>query len=189
MGCNNKYENMNRCFLIVLVVLGAATESRAQLLGGFFDQGATELKEYTAQIAALQLYIHKAQRGYRIAETGLTDIGNIHRAEYDLHQAYFGSLAAVNPKIAGMPEVGEIIKLRSVMGQAGDADVDELADVLTPGKLVMTDDQRMGRIRMLDSDMKRRFAAMQELSVQRSVLIGQRQAAAVGAMQQLYGVH
>lgn len=180
---------MNSCFVILLVVIGAATEGRAQVLGGFFDQGATELKEYAAQIAALQLYIKKAQQGYRIVRSGLTDIGNIHQAEYDLHRGYFGSLAAVNPKIAGMPEVGEIIALQSVVGPAGQADVDELADVLKPGKLVMTDDERMERIQALDLDMKRRYAAIQELSAQRSLLLWQRQAAGVGAMQQTYGVH
>jgi hypothetical protein len=96
----------------------------------------------------LQLYIGKARRGYTIVETGLKDIGNIHGAEYALHEAYFGSLAAVNPKIAAMPEVEEIIQLRG--------NVSELADVLTPGKLVMTDGERMARILALDAEARRK---------------------------------
>lgn len=179
---------LKRFFLMGFIVLLVRT-GRAQFLGGFFDQGATELKEYAAQIAALRLYIGKAEQGYRVVETGLTDIGNIHQVEYDLHRVYLGSLAAVNPKIEGMPEVGEIIRLQSAIAPAGEVDVDELADVLTPGKLVMTDNQRMERVRMLDSDMKRRYAIWQELVAQRQLLIWQRQAAGGGAIQQLYGLH
>jgi hypothetical protein len=189
MGYPTKNEMMKTCFLILLVVVSAATGGRAQLLGGFFDQGATELKDYAAQIAALQLYIHKAQQGYRILESGLAGIGNIHQAEYDLHQAYFGGLAAVNPKITAMPEIAEIVKLQPAVGAAGQADIVELTDVLTPGKLTMSDDQRFQRILELDADMKRRYGAVQELSVQTQLLIWQRQAAAVGSIQQLYGLH
>jgi hypothetical protein len=179
---------VNRICLLLIVALIVRT-GQAQVLGGVFDQGATELKEYAAQIAALGLYINKAKQGYTMVEKGLADIGNIHKAEFALHQAYFSSLAAVNPKIAGMSEVGEIVKLQAVIGQAGETDVDELADVLTPGKLVMTDDQRIARIEELDADIKRRYALVLEISARKEILMLQRKAAGVGAMQQLYGVH
>jgi hypothetical protein len=177
--------------LIVLMVSCGAVTGRAQILGGFFDQGATELKDYAAQILALRLYINKAQQGYRIVESGLADIGNVHQAEFDLHRTYFSSLAAVNPKIAGMPEVGEIVSLQRAVGAAGQADLVELADVLTPGRLTMTDDQRMERVLELDANMKRRYGVVQELSAQKQLLIWQRQAAGVGvgAIQQIYGLH
>ena len=189
MGYQIKCKVMKRYFLIVLVVMGNAMVGRGQLLGGFFDQGATELKDYAAQIAALELYIHKAQQGYRNLESGLAGIGNIHQAEYDLHQSYFGNLAAVNPKITAMPEVAEIVKLQPPVGAAGQADLFELTELLTPGKLTMSDDQRIERILELDADMKRRYGVVQELSVQKQLLIWQRQAAGVGAFQQLYGLH
>jgi hypothetical protein len=180
---------MKSCFLIVLIVMSAATVGRGQLLGGFFDQGASELKDYAAQIAALELYIHKAQQGYRILESGLAGIGNIHQAEYDLHQSYFGSLAAVNPKITAMPEVAEIVKLQPAVGAAGQADLVELTKLLTPGKLTMSDDQRMERVLELNADMKRRYGMVQELAAQKQLLIWQREAAASGSIQQLYGLH
>jgi len=98
------------CLLIMVVLVGR--DCGAQFLGGIFDQGATELKEYGEQIAALQVYIGEAEKGYRIVGSGLADIGKINQGEYELHQAFFSSLAAVNPKIAGMPEVAEILGLQ-----------------------------------------------------------------------------
>ncbi len=147
---------MGRSLLVVMVVALLRKDGRAQVLGGVFDQGATELREYAAQIAALQLYIDKARQGYKIVQTGLADIGAIHGAEFALHQGYFNSLAAVNPKIAGMPEVGEIVRIQAAIGRAGQADMEQLVDVLTPGRLTMTDDQRMARIEELDADIRRR---------------------------------
>jgi hypothetical protein len=102
---------IKRVFLLLMVVL-VVQAGRAQFLGGIFDQGATELKEYAQQIAALQVYIGEAEKGYRIVESGLASIGNINQGEYELHQAFFSSLAAVNPKIANMAEVAEILALQ-----------------------------------------------------------------------------
>jgi hypothetical protein len=99
------------CLLLMVVMVVQA--GRAQVLGGIFDQGATELKEYAQQIAALQVYIGQAEKGYRIVGSGLAGIGKINQGEYELHQAFFNSLAAVNPKIAGMPEVAEILALQA----------------------------------------------------------------------------
>lgn len=146
-------------YKIFFVVLGlvVAQRGRGQALGGFFEQGATELKEYAEQIAALKVYEGKLKQGYAIVKSGLKGIGNIHGMEYSLHQAYFGNLTAVNPTIAGMAEVGEIIRLQVLVGTSGKDDLRALSDVLTPGKLTMTDNERMDRILRLDADMKARY--------------------------------
>ena len=82
--------------------------ARAQFLGGIFSQGTTELKNNAAQIIALQALGATNQEGYEALEAGLTNIGDIHDAEYVLHENYFASLAAVNPQLAAMPEVAVI---------------------------------------------------------------------------------
>ena len=97
--------------VLVLVVMTCALTARGQVLGGIFNQGATELKEYAKQIAALQLLIDRSETGYEIEETGLDSVGNITGAEYGLHQDYFGSLGVVKPAVAGMPELGEILAM------------------------------------------------------------------------------
>jgi hypothetical protein len=103
--------------LLLVLLFGVVADARAQVLGGIFSQGATELKDYGAQIAALQRLITGTERGYQIVGTGLDTIGSINQAEFGLHQAYFSSLAAVNPVVAKMPEVGEYMTLQTVVLQ------------------------------------------------------------------------
>jgi hypothetical protein len=103
--------------ILLALLFGIVADARAQVLGGIFSQGATELKDYAAQIAALRRLITGTERGYQIVGTGLDTIGSINHAEFGLHQAYFSSLAAVNPAVAGMPEVGEFMTLQAAVLQ------------------------------------------------------------------------
>lgn len=64
------------------------------------------------QIAALQIYIGYAQKGYSIAKKGLNAIGDFKRGEFNLHTDYFNSLKTVNPKIKKYARVAEIISLQ-----------------------------------------------------------------------------
>lgn len=104
---------MKKILLAVLLVGAAWTSGRTQVLGGIFDQGATELKEYGKQIVALQLLMNKARKGYSIVEFGLQDIGSIDSGEAALHREYFNSLGSVNPRVAGMSQVADIRTLAS----------------------------------------------------------------------------
>jgi len=101
--------------MLSVLLFGVVVGARAQVLGVFFSQGATELKDYGAQIAALQRLITGTEKGYQIMGAGLDSIGSINGAEFGLHQAYFSSLAAVNPAVARMPEVQEIVTLQAAM--------------------------------------------------------------------------
>jgi len=104
-----------RLALVNLLTAGFGDGALAQSLDGIFGQGAEELKEYGQQVAALNLLAGLEGQGYQIQETGLASIGGITSDEYGWHQAYFGSLAAVNPAVAGMPEVGEILAVEGSM--------------------------------------------------------------------------
>lgn len=64
------------------------------------------------QIAALQIYIGYAQKGYSVAKKGLNTIGDFKRGEFNLHTDYFNSLKTVNPKIKKYARVAEIIALQ-----------------------------------------------------------------------------
>jgi hypothetical protein len=108
---------------LALVVM-AVGEVRAQFLGGIFSQGATELKNSTAELAVLEALSGSTDEGYAIFQDGLTNAATIHGAEYGLHQGYFGSLTAVNPAVAGLPEVQEIIALASWIGGVFPAAID-----------------------------------------------------------------
>lgn len=97
---------------IILFLLGATTELNAQTFNELFRQNKTQKKYLTQQIAALQVYIGYAQKGYSIARDGLDAIGNFKRGEFGLHTGYFRSLKNVNPKIRNVAQVAGIIALQ-----------------------------------------------------------------------------
>jgi hypothetical protein len=108
---------MKKRIVLMLWMSLLILEGRSQSGGGVFDQGTSELEDYEAQIAALKEYNSEAEQGYQGGSSGLNNIATIHQAEYSLHQVYFASLAAVNPAIAGMPEVQDIMQLQSVIAE------------------------------------------------------------------------
>ena len=179
---------------------------RAQPLGGIFSQGATEIANNEAQIAALGLLAATANAGYSIVENGLTDIGLVHGAEYGLHQAYFTGLSAVNPAVAGMPEVQDCLAieqdlvtgLSAALGrwrasgaltadelnmadgvyqhlcQLGSAELAELQDLLTDGRLAMGDADRMERVREVDEEVRKEWTFGRRWAADMEGLVGER---------------
>jgi hypothetical protein len=86
------------------------------LFAGFINGNIyAQTKQQTVllqQIAALQIYIGYAQKGYSVAKKGLNAIGDFKRGEFNLHDSYFTSLKTVNPKIKKYAKVAEIIALQ-----------------------------------------------------------------------------
>lgn len=86
------------------------------LLIGLFNVNiraqAKQREELLKQIAAFQVYIGYAQKGYSIAKKGLSVIGDFKRGELDLHLDYFNSLININPKIKNYSRVAQIIALQ-----------------------------------------------------------------------------
>ena len=66
----------------------AAGTVEAQTFSEWFRQKKTQKKYLLQQIAALQVYIGYAQKGYRIAKEGLTTIGGFTKGEFDLHSDF-----------------------------------------------------------------------------------------------------
>jgi hypothetical protein len=86
------------------------------LFAGFINGNMyAQTKQQTVllqQIAALQIYIGYAQKGYSVAKKGLNMIGDFKRGEFNLHDSYFTSLKTVNPKIKKYARIAEIIALQ-----------------------------------------------------------------------------
>jgi hypothetical protein len=78
--------------------------------GNIYAQ-AKQAEVLLKQIAALEIYIGYAQKGYSVAKKGLNTIGDFKRGEFNLHTNYFNSLKTVNPKIKKYARVAEIIAL------------------------------------------------------------------------------
>lgn len=69
------------------------------------QQNKTQLTYLRQQIAGLMVYLDYTQKGYQIAQTGLTTIGKIKSVDFGLHEDFFHSLQAVNPRIASFSKV------------------------------------------------------------------------------------
>jgi len=103
--------SMKKMLLFLLILVSMTGSLKAQTLAEWFQQKKTQKKYLLQQIAALQIYIGYAQKGYQIAKEGLTTIGGFTRGEFNLHADYFNSLKIVNTEIKHYAKVAEIIGL------------------------------------------------------------------------------
>ena len=91
---------------LILILLGISV----------FQQGiqaqAKQRKELLLQIAALQVYIDYAQKGYSVVSKGLNFIGDAKRGEVNLHGDYFTSLLKINPKVKNYYKTAEILSMQ-----------------------------------------------------------------------------
>lgn len=98
--------------MILLVLVTASSGLQAQTFSEWFRQKKTQKKYLLQQVAALQVYIEYAQKGYHIAREGLTTIGGFTRGEFDLHNVFFSSLKTVNPEIRRYARVADMISMQ-----------------------------------------------------------------------------
>ncbi|GIQ57876.1 hypothetical protein Flavo103_10120 [Flavobacterium collinsii] len=94
---------MKKIFLLVLFIALTIGDLKAQ---------AKQQRMLLQQIAAVQVYIGYAQKGYSAVKKGLNTVGDFKRGEFNLHKDYMNSLKAVNPKIKKYARVTEIIALQ-----------------------------------------------------------------------------
>lgn len=73
---------------------------------------AKQRKELILQIAALQVYIDYAKKGYSAVSKGLNFIGGARKGELNLHGDYFTSLLKINPKVRNYYKTAEIMSMQ-----------------------------------------------------------------------------
>ena len=98
--------------LLIILICVFAAKSHAQTYDEWFRQKATQKKYLLQQIAALQMYIGYAQKGYSIAKSGLQTIHSIKSGDFNLHNNYFNSLSAVSPTVKKYSKVAAIIAMQ-----------------------------------------------------------------------------
>lgn len=86
-----------------------AAPAAAQIADEWLNQKATQKKYLLQQIAALQVYIGYAKKGYNIVNGGITTIKNIKNGDLNLHRDFFNRLKNVNPAIRRYAKVADII--------------------------------------------------------------------------------
>lgn len=90
---------MKNIILFLLLATSVGKEVQAQTFKEWFQQKKTQKEYLVQQIAALQLYIGFAEKGYHVAKEGLNTVSGFTKGEFDLHEDYFHSLKSVNPVI------------------------------------------------------------------------------------------
>ena len=81
----------------------------AQTANEWVNQKSTQKKYLLQQIAALQVYINYAKKGYNIVSGGINTIRDIKKGDLNLHNTFFSSLKTINPKISRYAKVADII--------------------------------------------------------------------------------
>ncbi|REA60169.1 hypothetical protein DSL64_15970 [Dyadobacter luteus] len=103
---------MKKIPLILMLLAFLKTETKAQIVKELFQQKQTQIEYLANQIAALKVYIQVLQKGYKIADQGLTLIGNIKDGDFKMHKDYFASLRKIKPAIINHARVKGIIDLQ-----------------------------------------------------------------------------
>lgn len=201
MGLSRK---MFALALSVALVLGGLGErcASAQTWNEIFKQKKTQKKYLLQQIAALQVYIGYAKKGYDIVGNGIHAVKDITNGEFSLHRSFFASLAAVNPAIKGSAAVGEVLDgglgviavlknwkssglnvndrafvsmVKANLLAECAAELEELLLVITSNRLELTDDERLNRLERLRVSMQDKYEFALSFSVDLDRLIRQRE--------------
>lgn len=101
-----------RKLILIMLFLQLGTAVRAQIFKEWFRQKKTQKEYLLAQIAALKVHIEFLQKGYEIANDGLTLIGDIKNGDFKLHKDYFASLKKISPAVSGYVRVKDIVALQ-----------------------------------------------------------------------------
>lgn len=104
-------------WIILLTALMGTYTLRAQTFSEWFRQKKTQKKYLLQQIAALEVYMEFARKGYTIARQGLNLVEDFKSGEFNLHSDYFRSLAHVNPEIKQYARITEIMAIQYRMAR------------------------------------------------------------------------
>ncbi len=99
--------------LIAIITLTiSVTVCKAQTFAEWFKQKETQKRYLIQQIAAFQAYLGYVQKGFSIAQKGLSTISNIKKGDFNLHKDFFASLKSINPKIRNYAKVADIVRFQ-----------------------------------------------------------------------------
>lgn len=177
---------------------------QAQTFAEWFRQKKTQQKYLLDQIAALQMYLGYAKKGYQVVGSGLSTIRDITHGEFGLHELFIAGLKKVSPVVRGDVRIAEIVGLQLSIFKAfgsltggdgfrGDhlgyvlevkagvlldclSDLEELYMVVTSGRTEMSDDARLRRLASVHESMLEKSAFTQSFVGSAMLLLDQQKA-------------
>ncbi|OKS86135.1 hypothetical protein [Mucilaginibacter polytrichastri] len=186
--------------VLTTLVCGLCVPVQAQTFAEWWNQKSTQKKYLLQQIAALQIYTGYLSKGYDIVKSGLGTVRNITNGEFGLHTAYINSLKQVNPVIRDDKRVAAILcadaeimdrfkvldasplsadnqayvnEVKQLVIGGWNKDLDELALVITAGKVQMTDDERLERLAKVYESTLDKAAFTQAFCTEVALMAGQ----------------
>jgi hypothetical protein len=207
-------------FTLMTVVASAfAIKVQAQTFAEWFNQKNTQKKYLLQQIAALQMYSAYLKKGYNIAHNGMGSISGSLKSENDLHITYYDNKKNVNRVVRNNKQVNNIllwqkdiltlmgsldktanitddekkyiIQVKAAVFKDCDDQITELKNVITDGKLQMSDEERLVQIDQIHKAMQDNYRFSSAFSDQVKIYAVQRVKENNDAVttKSLYGIH
>lgn len=191
----------------------------AQTLAEWFEQNKTQKKYLLQQIAALEVFSGYLKEGYHIASKGLGSISGSLKAENSLHAIYYNRLNIVDSAIKNNSMVKEIMTLqqdilvqlagidqiagitageknylnsvRTAVLKDCDNQISTLQNVITDGRLEMSDAERMMQITKVRAVMLDNYRFVSGFITRAEILAARRRQlqSDVAVGKQLYGIN
>lgn len=97
---------------LILLLLLEGPFCGAQTFDEWFRQKDTKKRYLIEQIAAFSSYLNYVQKGYAIAEKGLSAISKSKQGDFIIHRDFFDYLKGVNPNFNSYAKVADIVALQ-----------------------------------------------------------------------------
>src|SRR6476661_750300 len=108
--------------------------ANAQTFDEWFKQKKTQIKYLQEQIAALRSYGALVNKGYDIAQNGLTSIFNSKDKDHKQHDNYFNSLWKAKPDIRSYRKVASIFQMKNHISNQFKSSKISVAELLNGGE-------------------------------------------------------
>jgi len=171
--------------LFILCVMTACCKAQGFSFSDLFGQANKQKQYYMQQIAAYNAFESELKQGYGVIKHGITGIVNINTAELNAHSAYYASLKQPGTQVKKNTQVQDITQwqqtiisqfnnISQVSGLTSDeqsyvtgvqggvlkncnSDLTDLQNLMVPGTLQMTDDQRLKRLAKIHKNMQDKY--------------------------------
>lgn len=187
--------------LFLLCALGLRLSAQSFSFNDLFGQANKQKQYYEQQIAAYQAFESELKQGYNVIKNGLSGIAGINTAELNAHTAYYQSLTQPSAVVRNNSQVQDILNWQlavvssfnqSFSGLTGaelayislvkigilqdcNTDLTDLQNLLTAGKLQMTDDERLKRLANIHADMQDKYTFTRSFCNSAKLLAARRQ--------------
>jgi len=160
--------------LLILSVTSAFCKAQGFSFSDLFGQANKQKQYYMQQIAAYNAFESELKQGYGVIKHGINGIASINTTELDAHNIYYASLKLPSAQVKNSTQIQDITQWQLVIitqfnsvsqvnGLTSDeqsyvtgvqsgilkncsSDLTDLQNLMAPGTLQMTDDQRLKRL-------------------------------------------